>query len=151
MTERSVWTGPAVSNPRNRKGSELVAHLSDQDSALREALRGTAPAIPFAVEIMTEDGDILSGRTDSDTSWSPRLGMLVFHFWKRPSLRLRIANRILLAVGARTGLVQPFKPSDHWRVMYIAEVSLPDGRITVTPVAIAPDEDDGSAPPSQFA
>lgn len=151
MSERNVWNGPAVSNPRNRNGRKVTAHLSDQDPALREALRGARPAIPFTVTITTEDGDILSGRTDSDASWSPRAGTLVFRFWKKPPLRLRIANRVLLAVGARTGLVQPFQPSDHWRVMYVAEVSLPNGRIAITPVAVAPDEDDGSAPPPKFA
>lgn len=121
-----IWTGPALSNPRNRSGTERQTNIGAQFPDIREALHGhTMHRLSRGIVIRAGNHRAIAhGRVDEVTVSG---AMVSFHLWE---------------------------PSDggsrKWRVCHLVTAHLGTGAMTVKAVHVAPDrpEDDAEHAPS---
>ncbi len=119
MPKTDIWTGPALSNPRNKRGSVRSTRISIQHEELRHSLTRLERPDSDEIEILEENGTVLRGRLDlSDLVIETLEQKLRFHLWTIPTT-----------------------DSTRWRTVYACDVDLAQDQITIETVSIAPDHD----------
>jgi len=123
----NIWTGPALSNPRNKRRMMYFVALPNQDDAFVASMRALKiPEKTAGVTIVGLNGMTIVGDIDiCDFTVCPSKKTVRFHFWERTEI-------------GRGG----------WRVCYEINVDTTKHSIHVTPIDVAPDDPSVASPAS---